>query len=190
MTGPLAPPKRTERNLLTYLDVDEVDALLVACDQRTWTGRRDHAMFALTIQTGLRISEVASRTRQDVTLGAGANVHTVGKGRKGVTHATGPPPGPSSRPDWASTPGGSRHPAVSDHHRHPPERRHHRAPSFSPHGPRRPALGLLQDQARHHAHVAAHRCPAPPAGGQRRHRHACGSVTSSSLRRTCTCTPT
>jgi integrase/recombinase XerD len=39
-------------------------------------------MFALTIQAGLRISEVASLTRHDVTLTTGANVHTVGKGRK------------------------------------------------------------------------------------------------------------
>lgn len=37
------PPKRTQRNLLTYLAEDEVDALLKACDQTTWTGRRDHA---------------------------------------------------------------------------------------------------------------------------------------------------
>jgi integrase/recombinase XerD len=76
------PPKRTQRNLLTYLTEPEVDALLDACDQTTWTGRRDHAMFALTIQTGLRISELAALTRQDITLTAGANVHTVGKGRK------------------------------------------------------------------------------------------------------------
>ncbi len=76
------PPKRTERNLVTYLTDAEADALLVACDQTTWTGRRDHAIFALTIQTGLRISELAGLTRQDVTLTAGANVHTVGKGRK------------------------------------------------------------------------------------------------------------
>src|SRR6266540_4946654 len=76
------PPKRTERNLLTYLTDHEVDALLDACDQTTWTGRRDHAMFALTIQTGLRISELAGLTRQDVTLTTGAHVHTVGKGRK------------------------------------------------------------------------------------------------------------
>jgi site-specific recombinase XerD len=76
------PPKRTERNLLTYLTEHEVDALLDACNQTTWTGRRDHAMFALTIQTGLRISELAALTRQDITLTAGANVHTVGKGRK------------------------------------------------------------------------------------------------------------
>ena len=48
------PHKRIERNLVTYLTEPEVAALLDACDQTTWTGRRDHAMFALTIQTGLR----------------------------------------------------------------------------------------------------------------------------------------
>jgi integrase/recombinase XerD len=76
------PPRRTERNLLTYLTEHEVNALLRACDQSTWTGRRDHAMLALTIQTGLRISELAGLTRQDITLTTGASVHTVGKGRK------------------------------------------------------------------------------------------------------------
>lgn len=76
------PPKRTERNLLTYLTEPEVDALLAGCEQATWTGRRDHAMFALTIQTGLRISELISLACKDVTLSTGANVHTVGKGRK------------------------------------------------------------------------------------------------------------
>jgi integrase/recombinase XerD len=76
------PHKRTERNLLTYLTEPEVDALLDACDRSTWTGRRDHAMLALTIQTGLRISELAALTRADVTLTTGANVHTIGKGRK------------------------------------------------------------------------------------------------------------
>lgn len=76
------PHKRTERNLLTYLSEQEVDALLSACDQSTGTGRRDHAMFVLTIQTGLRISELAALTRDDITLGTGAHVHCVGKGRK------------------------------------------------------------------------------------------------------------
>jgi len=76
------PPKRTERHILTYLTDQEADALLAACDQRTWTGRRDHAMLALTLQTGLRISEVAGLTRGDVTLAVGAHVHTIGKGRK------------------------------------------------------------------------------------------------------------
>jgi integrase/recombinase XerD len=76
------PHKRTTKNLLTYLTEPEVDTLLAACDQSTWTGRRDHAMLALTIQTGLRISELVALTRQDITLGTGANVHTIGKRRK------------------------------------------------------------------------------------------------------------
>jgi integrase/recombinase XerD len=76
------PAKRTRRTIVTYLTADEADAVLAACDQDTWTGRRDHAMLALTLQTGLRISELASLTRQDVVLTAGAHVHTIGKGRK------------------------------------------------------------------------------------------------------------
>ncbi len=67
------PAKRTERNLVTYLTDPEIDALLGSCDQKTWTGRRDHAMFTLTIQAGLRISELAGLTRQDITLSAGAD---------------------------------------------------------------------------------------------------------------------
>jgi site-specific recombinase XerD len=76
------PAKRFERNLVTYLTDEEVDALLAACDTTTWTGRRDHAMVVLAVQTGLRISELAGLTVADVVLGTGANVHTVGKGRK------------------------------------------------------------------------------------------------------------
>ena len=76
------PHKRTERNLVTYLTEEEVEALLRACDQSRWTGRRDHALFALTIQTGLRISELAALICADITLSTGANVHCVGKGRK------------------------------------------------------------------------------------------------------------
>lgn len=86
------PAKRAQRNLVTYLGEDEVDALLGSCDLANWTGRRDQAMFALTIQAGLRISELAGLDCGDVTLGTGANVHTVGKGRKErrtpLVHAT------------------------------------------------------------------------------------------------------
>jgi integrase/recombinase XerD len=76
------PPKRFERNLITYLTDDEVDALLAACDRTRWTGRRDHAMWTLTIQTGLRISELTGLTCADVVLDVGAHVHCIGKGRK------------------------------------------------------------------------------------------------------------
>ena len=39
-------------------------------------------MIVLAAQAGLRISELAGLTAADVVLGAGAHVHTVGKGRK------------------------------------------------------------------------------------------------------------
>jgi integrase/recombinase XerD len=75
-------PKRYQRNLVTYLTSAETEALLAACDKTTWTGRRDHAMILLAAQAGLRVSELAGLTVGDVTLGTGAHVHTVGKGRK------------------------------------------------------------------------------------------------------------
>jgi site-specific recombinase XerD len=79
------PPKRFDRNLITYLTEPEVDALLAACDRGSWTGRRDHAMLLLTLQTGLRISELIGLSCADVVLGRGGrggHVHTIGKGRK------------------------------------------------------------------------------------------------------------
>lgn len=76
------PPKRFARNLVTFLTDPEVEALLAACDRTTWTGRRDHAMVMLAVQTGLRVSEFVGLECGDVVLAAGAHVHCVGKGRK------------------------------------------------------------------------------------------------------------
>jgi integrase/recombinase XerD len=73
------PPKRFDRALITYLTEPEVDALLTACDQTTWTGRRDHALLLLAVQTGMRISELAGLTRADLHLGSGAHVVCHGK---------------------------------------------------------------------------------------------------------------
>lgn len=76
------PAKRFDRELVTYLTEPETDVLLGACDRSTWTGRRDHAMFLLAVQTGLRVSELIGLTCADLVLGRGAHVHCVGKGRK------------------------------------------------------------------------------------------------------------
>src|SRR3954470_21623568 len=76
------PPKRFDQVLITYLTEPEVDALLAACDQSTWTGRRDHALLLLAAQTGLRISELTTLTRADLHLGTGPHVACRGKGRK------------------------------------------------------------------------------------------------------------
>jgi integrase/recombinase XerD len=76
------PPKRLDRKLLTYLTDDEIDALLAAPDRTTWTGRRDHALLALAVHTGLRLSELINLTEAHLHLGTGAHVTCHGKGRK------------------------------------------------------------------------------------------------------------
>lgn len=76
------PPRRTTRPIIEFLTPDEVQALLDAPDPTTWTGRRDHALLALTVQTGLRISEICSLTTDDIHLGTGPHVTCTGKGRR------------------------------------------------------------------------------------------------------------
>jgi site-specific recombinase XerD len=76
------PPKRCDHTIVTYLTDPEIDALLAAPDQNTWTGRRDHALLALAIQTGLRATELTSLKVADTHLGTGAHVSCLGKGRK------------------------------------------------------------------------------------------------------------
>jgi integrase/recombinase XerD len=75
-------PKRADRTIVTFLTDGEVDALLAAPNRSTWLGRRDHALLLLTIQTGLRVSELTALRRADVHLDRGAHVRCHGKGRK------------------------------------------------------------------------------------------------------------
>lgn len=76
------PSKRFTRTLVPFLTRAEVDALLAAPDQSTWSGRRDHAFLLVAVQTGLRLSETTGLKREDLILGAGAHIRVIGKGRK------------------------------------------------------------------------------------------------------------
>jgi site-specific recombinase XerD len=76
------PSKRFTRTLVHFLTRPEVNALLAAPDQRTWSGRRDHAFLLVAVQTGLRLSEMTGLRREDLILGTGAHVRVIGKGRK------------------------------------------------------------------------------------------------------------
>jgi len=76
------PSKRFDRTLVAFLDPQEADALLAAPDRSRWVGRRDHALLAVALQTGLRVSELTGLRCQDVHLGVGAHVRCLGKGRK------------------------------------------------------------------------------------------------------------
>ncbi|MGH8636458.1 MAG: site-specific integrase [Burkholderiales bacterium] len=76
------PAKRFTRTLVSFLSRQEVDVLLAAPDQRYWSGRRDHALLLLAVQTGLRLSELTSLRCEDLHVGAAAHVRVIGKGRK------------------------------------------------------------------------------------------------------------
>jgi integrase/recombinase XerD len=76
------PARRSPDPVLQFLTPKETGTLLAATDTSTWTGRRDHALLTLAVQTGLRISELTSLTTSDLHLGTGPHVTCLGKGRR------------------------------------------------------------------------------------------------------------
>jgi integrase/recombinase XerD len=76
------PGKLSAKREVSYLLREEIEAILAAPDRSTWLGRRDHALLLMTVQTGLRLSELVGLDRDAVQLGAGAHVLCMGKGRK------------------------------------------------------------------------------------------------------------
>lgn len=76
------PSKRFNKTLVSSLTRPEVDALLAAPNQRTWSGRRDYAFMLTAVQTGLRLSEMTGLKINDLVFGTGAHACVIGKGRK------------------------------------------------------------------------------------------------------------
>jgi site-specific recombinase XerC len=76
------PPKRADKRVITFLDPAEAQALIGAPDLARWESRRDRAIIILALQAGLRVSELTSLNRSDITLGTGSHVRCEGKGRK------------------------------------------------------------------------------------------------------------
>jgi len=76
------PSKRYEKRTIDYLTHAEIEALIGAADLATRSGRRDRMLLLLALQTGLRVSELINLTCGDVTLGTGAHVRCIGKGRR------------------------------------------------------------------------------------------------------------
>ncbi len=150
------PTKRHENTTVSYLDLDEIKALLAAPDQATWLGRRDHALLALMIQTGIRVSELTGLHVGDIHLGTGAHIRITGKGRKQrATTLTGEivkvvrrladrTPRPARGAAVPDPPRPAAQPLHDRRDRH--QARHHRS--------RQPPV--TDGQARHPAHAAAH----------------------------------
>jgi integrase/recombinase XerD len=76
------PSKRHEKRTIDFLSRIEIEAVIAAPDLSIWHGRRDRALLALALQTGLRVSELINLSGGDVVFGAGAHVRCMGKGRK------------------------------------------------------------------------------------------------------------
>lgn len=76
------PQKRFDKATVSYLTDSEVAVLLDTPDADRWEGRRDRALLAVAIQTGLRVTELTNLDCGDVSLDTGAHLRCEGKGRK------------------------------------------------------------------------------------------------------------
>jgi site-specific recombinase XerD len=76
------PPKRHQKRQISFLTEQESQALIAAPDLGRWEGRRDQAILTLTLQAGLRVSELIALNLADIQLGTGAHLRCEGKGRK------------------------------------------------------------------------------------------------------------
>jgi integrase/recombinase XerD len=78
------PFKKTELKMVDYLVKEEVDSILENCDLSCWLGRRDRIMVAILYNTGVRVSELVSIKKKDITFNRNGTgiIRIVGKGRK------------------------------------------------------------------------------------------------------------
>jgi integrase/recombinase XerD len=75
------PAKRHDHPTVCFHTRDEINALS-SPDTSSWTGRRDHALLLVAVQTGLRVSELTGLRINDIELGTGPHLRCRGKGRK------------------------------------------------------------------------------------------------------------
>jgi integrase/recombinase XerD len=76
------PCKREDKKLIGYLTREEMEALLAAPDRSRWMGRRDYALLLTMYNSGARVSEIVTLTRQQVHFGQSTFLQLHGKGRK------------------------------------------------------------------------------------------------------------
>ena len=135
------PAKRFSKRLVSFLTETEIKALLAACDLTRWEGRRDRALLLVAVQTGLRVSELTGLNCAHVTLGTGASISCLGKGRK---HRAVPLTSPTRAVlrVWITERAGL------------PDQ-----PLFPTRTGRRLSTDAVQRLVRKHAATAAHRCP-------------------------------
>ncbi len=76
------PVKRFERPLIGYLTRVQIEAILNAPDEHTWSGRRDRVMLATMYNAGARVSEIINMRVCDLSTSPEVSLRIHGKGRK------------------------------------------------------------------------------------------------------------
>lgn len=76
------PLKKKPKKTRSFLEPNEVKAILNSINLNTWVGRRDHVMIDLCIRTGIRVSELVSLKTENVFFGKSPYISVMGKGRK------------------------------------------------------------------------------------------------------------
>lgn len=76
------PFKRFDRPEVGFLSRDEINALIAAPPESTWSGARDRVIFRVLYNTGARVTELIGLNLNDVSLDGAASVRFRGKGRK------------------------------------------------------------------------------------------------------------
>jgi integrase/recombinase XerD len=76
------PFKRTRPRPISYLEYEEVAAVLASVDRSTRAGRRDYTLLATMFNTGGRVQEILDLRASDLQLTKPYQLGLVGKGRK------------------------------------------------------------------------------------------------------------
>jgi site-specific recombinase XerD len=76
------PLKRFDRPLIGFLTREEMIAIINAPDIKSWSGNRDHVLFATMYNTGARVSEIINIKYEDIDLVHSKSILLHGKGRK------------------------------------------------------------------------------------------------------------
>jgi site-specific recombinase XerD len=76
------PSKKKSKRAISYLEAEEVAAILAQPDQTTLLGQRDHSLLGLLYNTGARIQEALDVCPKHLRLESPAHVRLFGKGRK------------------------------------------------------------------------------------------------------------
>lgn len=76
------PFKRARSRPITYLEYEELAAVLASVDRSTRAGRRDYTLVATMFNTGARVQEILDLQASDLQLSKPYQLRLVGKGRK------------------------------------------------------------------------------------------------------------